>query len=50
MHISYWITVLMERHQDYGGGFIEADLLDIPAHRAMYPGRILRYWSQLLED
>ena len=44
-----WITVLMERHADFGGGVVEADLPDTPAHRAMYTGRIVRVWQQLLD-
>lgn len=39
-----WITVRIERHADFGGGFIEADLPDTPYHRAYYP--VLRAWAQ----
>lgn len=44
-----WITVLMERHADFGGGVVEADLPDTPAHRAMYTGRIVRVWQEVLD-
>lgn len=40
-----WITALIARHADFGGGTIEADLPDTPENRASCI-RVLRAWSQ----
>jgi hypothetical protein len=45
--VTKWITVLIERHPDCGGGCVEADLPDTPYHRAYY--KVLRSWSQRVE-
>ena len=42
-----WITVLIERHADFGGGFIEADLPDTAYHRHYY--EVIRAWSQWVD-
>jgi hypothetical protein len=47
--ITRWITVKMDRHADFGGGAIAADLPDTESHRAAYAGRILREWSQVVD-
>jgi hypothetical protein len=47
--VTRWITVQIARHPDFGTGTLEADLPDTPAHRAAYAGRILRYWSQVVD-
>jgi hypothetical protein len=46
--ITRWITVTIDRHADFGGGTIEADLPDTDYHRAAYAGRIVREWSQVV--
>lgn len=46
---TIWITVLIDRHADFGGGQIEADLPDTPYHRAFYADRIVRRWTQFVE-
>lgn len=46
--IARFITVLIDRHPDFGGGFIEADLPDTAYHRAYYGGRIVRAWSEVV--
>ena len=47
--LTRWITVRMDRHADFGGGTIDADLPDTEAHRAAYAGRIVREWSQVVD-
>lgn len=42
-----WITCLITRHADFGGGTIEADLPDTPGNRESCI-KVLRSWTQRL--
>lgn len=43
-----WITGLIARHADFGGGFIAADMPDTPANRASVI-KVLLCWSQWVD-
>ncbi len=41
-----FITVQIDRHADFGGGKINADLPDTEYHRAFYGDKIVKQWGE----
>ena len=48
MIFKRFITVTIDRHSDFGGGKINADLPDTEYHRAFYGDKIVKAWGEWL--
>ena len=48
MIMKRFITVEIDRHADFGGGKINADLPDTEYHRYYYGDKIVKQWGEWL--